>query len=424
VRQWQYIIRDLFTISIFCQDKAKIVEKAQFTRVNEHSKTIFNAVMAKKTTRAKVSIIVLLLTLSAHAYAHKPSDSFLSIEQQSDQIFIRWAIALRDLDVALGIDSNNDGKIQWRELRSHENTINSYALSRLALSANEENCSLSPLPLQVENKSDGAYASLNFIATCRNSGQALTIDYRLLFDIDPSHRGLISYTRSGQTIARVASPESSQIILAISKQNQFGVFSDYLKEGMWHIWIGFDHILFLLTLLLPAVLVYRQRQWQAVTHMRPAVIDTIKIITAFTIAHSITLSLAVFKIVTLPSQIVESVIALSVLLIALNNLRPLFSSSRWLLAFVFGLVHGFGFASVLADLGLPANALVVALFGFNVGVEFGQLAIVLLVLPMAMLIRDKKFYQMVIFKGGSITAALVATVWMFERVFDYQILTI
>ncbi len=167
---------------------------------------------------------------------------------------------------------------------------------------------------------------------------------------------------------------------------------------------------------------YRRPKWRSLDELQPAINDTLKVITAFTIAHSITLTLAVLNIVALPPRLVESIIALSVLVTAINNLHPVFPASRWQLAFGFGLVHGFGFASILIDLGLPHDALINSLLGFNLGVEVGQLAIVILVFPIIALLRHTAFYQTWIFSGGSTVAAIIATVWIYERIFDYEIL--
>jgi hypothetical protein len=125
----------------------------------------------------------------------------------------------------------------------------------------------------------------------------------------------------------------------------------------------------------------------------------------------------------LPSRLVESVIAASVLLAALNNLFPLVSGRRWLMAFGFGLIHGFGFASVLTDLGLPRDALVSSLFGFNVGVELGQLAIVAVFLPAAFALRATWFYTRVVFAGGSVAVAILAAIWLAERALDIKLLS-
>ena len=187
---------------------------------------------------------------------------------------------------------------------------------------------------------------------------------------------------------------------------------------MWHIWTGFDHILFLLSLLLPAVLVRHRDQWQPGPSFRASFIDVAKVVTAFTLAHSITLSLAALSIVVLPSRLVESGIALSVVLASLNNVFPVVANGRWIAAFGFGLLHGFGFAGALHDLGLPAGSLALSLAGFNLGVEAGQLAIVLLFLPLAFALRSTWAYRRMVFAGGSVAIAMVASVWLVERAFN------
>jgi hypothetical protein len=148
--------------------------------------------------------------------------------------------------------------------------------------------------------------------------------------------------------------------------------------------------------------------------------EVLKVVTAFTLAHSITLSLAALQIISLPSRLVESTIAASVVFAALNNLRGTIESKRWVMAFCFGLIHGFGFASVLADLGLPQGALVLALVGFNLGVEVGQLAIVAAFLPIAFLLRGTGFYRRGVLTFGSALIALIALWWFVQRAFDIQ----
>jgi hypothetical protein len=147
----------------------------------------------------------------------------------------------------------------------------------------------------------------------------------------------------------------------------------------------------------------------------------VRVVTAFTLAHSLTLTLASLGMLALPSRLVESAIAASVILAALNNLRPLYQRGRVLFAFGFGLLHGFGFASVLAELGLPQGALLLSLVGFNLGVELGQLAIVAVFLPLAWLLRKGLFYRRVVMLGGSAVIALVAAVWLLERALDLQL---
>ena len=155
----------------------------------------------------------------------------------------------------------------------------------------------------------------------------------------------------------------------------------------------------------------------------PVFWDVLKVVTAFTVAHSITLSLAALEVISLPSRLVEATIAASVVLAALNNIWPRVLERRWMVAFAFGLIHGFGFASVLADLGLPQNALLLALVGFNLGVEAGQLCIVGAFLPIAFFLRESTFYRRGIMAGGSALISLVALVWFIERAFNVKLLT-
>jgi hypothetical protein len=169
------------------------------------------------------------------------------------------------------------------------------------------------------------------------------------------------------------------------------------------------------------VFILSHNQWAPASRFRDTLWDVLKVATSFTVAHSITLSLAALSVITLPSRLVESTIALSVVLAALNNVWPLVHSRRWAVAFGFGLIHGFGFASVLADLGLPRDALLLALVGFNVGVELGQLAIISAFLPPAYVLRGTWAYRRVVFVGGSAAIALVAAIWLVERAFDVKL---
>lgn len=357
------------------------------------------------------------------ALAHKPSDSYLSLEVEGAQLRGRWDIALRDLEYAIGLDADGDGAITWGELRRRQADLAHYALAHLEIAANGSRCVLSPTAHQVDQHSDGAYAVLRFAAVCAAGEiQTVAVSYRLFFALDPTHRGLLSLGRGTNVRAAVLSPEHSKQEFSLATEGWFASVLSYAREGVWHIWIGIDHVLFLVSLLLPAVLLSSSGGWQAATRFTPVFWDVFKVVTAFTVAHSVTLSLAALAVIALPTRLVESAIALSVMLAALNNLWPVVRRGRWLVAFGFGLVHGFGFASVLADLGLPRHALLPALVGFNLGVEAGQLVIVLAFLPLAYALRRSWLYRRAVFAGGSAAIALVATLWMLERVFEIKLL--
>ncbi len=205
-------------------------------------------------------------------------------------------------------------------------------------------------------------------------------------------------------------------------RRQWQQFMDYWREGVWHIWMGIDHLVFLITLLLPVVLRREGLQWRPVATLRPALMNVLGIVTAFTFAHSVTLIISTMGWVTLPSRWVEAAIAATVVLVALNNLFPFVPVRRGAIALCLGLIHGFGFASVLGDLGLPGDALVLALVGFNIGVEAGQLAILAAFVPIAFALRSSWFYHHAVLMAGSVAIAVVASVWLLERSLEWPIL--
>jgi len=365
---------------------------------------------------------ILLWLYAASAVAHKPSDSYLTLERHDAAITGRWDIALRDLDSAIALDADEDGQITWGEVRSRRADIAAYALSRLELTSAGTACTLAVADLLTEHHSDGAYAVLMLAGSCPRAGPALGVEYRLLFDLDPTHRGLLQYIEDGHVHSIIFSADARA--RTVSAGTAWQQLAAYVHEGVWHIWLGFDHILFLLSLLLPAVLVRRANAWHAADRFGGAFWDVARIVTAFTLAHSITLSLAAMGIVSLPSRWVESAIALSVVLAAVNNIFPVVGHGRWIAAFAFGLIHGFGFASALADLGLPSGSLALSLFGFNVGVEIGQLAIVCAFLPLAFLLRASWAYRRVVLAGGSAAIATIAGAWLIERAFNLSLLPV
>jgi hypothetical protein len=372
---------------------------------------------------ARTLVAVLLALAASAAQAHKPSDSYLAIAVEGTEIKGQWDIALRDLDFAIGLDDNGDGDITWGEVKAHHAEIAAYSLARLRLRMAGAECPVRATEFLADDHSDGAYSVMRFGGSCKTEAGAIEIAYSLFADIDPQHKGLLRLEHGGGTRTGIFSPERATQTFELEKISALTQFVDYAREGVWHIWIGFDHILFLLSLLLPAVLAYGGGRWQAVERFAPAFWDVFKIVTSFTVAHSITLTLAALGVVSLPSRLVESAIATSVVLAALNNVFPVVHGRRWMVAFFFGLVHGFGFASVLRDLGLPQNALLIALVGFNLGVEAGQLAIVSGFLPAAYGLRATWLYRRLVFTGGSLAIAVVAGIWLVERAFNMKIIT-
>jgi hypothetical protein len=411
----------------------------------------------------------LLMAVCGLAQAHKPSDAYLTLQLQPAAAELRWDIALRDLDRELLLDADDDGALNWGEVRARWDDIEQLAQGALTLRRGDAACTLLPAAArpQLQRHSDGSYAVLRSQWRCPANG-AFSIDYRLFAASDPSHRAVTRvFDGEVQLAAVVLVPGAptrplAAPLLADRVPASGGIrLADFFTEGIHHIIAGTDHALFLLALLLPAVLVRssaataaasglarpgtpptaaaiasgrrgRQRGAAALTAGAPAVWipapawgpalrEVAGIVTAFTVAHSLTLALSSLDLLRVPSRWVESAIALSIVFAALNNLRPLVQRRLWLLAFAFGLVHGIGFSGVLADVGLSGRAIVPPLLAFNLGVEVGQLMIVGGWLLLAWPLRCHRGYVHFL-RWGSAAVATLALVWLAERALLLQIL--
>ena len=382
-------------------------------------------------------VAVVLLLAAALASAHKASDSYLQIAATPGQLEVRWDIALRDLDVALDIDSDADGKLTWGEVRAAWPRIESYALQRLAI----EGCPLATVGRGLERRNDGTYAVLHLRSTCTLAATP-QISYVLFADVDPTHRGIAKLQRAGQDVvlsvlepsaslasgAGVTSGTASASGLATATaqastpprapRSRF----EFLLEGVRHILTGYDHVLFLLCLLLPSVVRRTPSGWQPVERLAQAVWPVVGIVSAFTIAHSITLGLAALKLVSLTPAFIEPAIAATIVLAALDNVVSIFPVQRVVVTFFFGLIHGFGFAGVLAELNLPRADFAWALLQFNLGLEVGQLLIVAVATTALFSLRQRRGYAHVVVGGGSTVAIVIGVLWLIERIGNGSIL--
>jgi hypothetical protein len=349
------------------------------------------------------------------AQAHIASNGFLNLHVDRSQVTGALELAIRDGELAVGLDRDGDGKVTWGELRSSQQALQMYVQGHLHLAGAAGPCRMEFSPVQVNDRVDGSYLWLPFTADCGSAFKRLSVAYRVLEAEDPSHRGLLTLSANGATQTAVLGGTPEARLFELEHPSPWSAFIEYLHAGIWHIWSGIDHLLFLLSLLLPAVLVRRRDRWEAVPIAAPAFANIVKVVTAFTLAHSITLSLAAFDVIRLPGRLTESIIAASIIVAALNNVFPRVTEGRWRIAFAFGLLHGFGFASVLAEMGLPKGARLVSLIAFNLGVEAGQLAVVLAVMPVAYLLRSTAFYRRGVMPWGSSAIAALALVWFVQR---------
>lgn len=361
--------------------------------------------------RSLQTSFALLLLWSTSALAHVGGNAYLRIDGQAGAA---WSATLElplvDLDRVLTLDANNDQHITWGELKAKHPAIKQGILAGLHIKSGVTDCTLSIQAAMVDQREDLAYSVWPISSDCSVSN-TLHINYQLFNGIDANHRLHIIVNHPKGISHTVIKPADSPVTIDAGNATWLDTLIEFTWEGIWHIWIGLDHILFLFALLVVAV--YRDKQ--AVTDTRWAVINTLKIVTAFTIAHSITLILASFEIVSLPSRLVETGIALSIIVVAVYTLWTMSAEHRWGFAFAFGLLHGFGFAGVLGELSLPQADFAIALLAFNVGVELGQLALVAIFMPIAIMLRHTVFYRYVIVMGGLVCISILAAIWAWER---------
>lgn len=349
-----------------------------------------------------MTFTVLITLIGADARAHSFSDSFLSIDNASAVLRSEWHLSLQDLEVAVGLDMNRDGRVTWSEIRNRRDDVEAYALGRLGYGPEETPCRHLPQALLVDVRRDVPYAVLRFDSVCagRKASESFNVRYGAMFDIDPQHRGFITLAGS-DAAPLIVRPDAPTIELG-RVGTTLATALTYIREGIWHIWSGSDHLLFLLTLLLGVVCASRHRR---------AGKDTILIVTAFTVAHSITLVLGSLHVVIVSSFWIEFVIAASIAVAAVTNLMPRLESYRALLAFGFGLIHGFGFAGVLEELSLTGEAFATALVSFNVGVEIGQLAVVAVFLIISRVWQNLGMDPNRLKQVGSVAIAATGIAW-------------
>jgi hypothetical protein len=232
---------------------------------------------------------------------------------------------------------------------------------------------------------------------------------------DASQRVLMSAARGEEQFTGVLSA-ADPVWNEPAQASAWSSFVRFIGEGVWHVLVGYDHIAFVLLLLLPSVMRPVEGKWQGAEGLRQVARDLVTIITAFTVAHSITLALAVTGAVKLPTQPIEVAIAASIAVAGGLNLMPKLSRLRLPLAFGFGFVHGFGFANALSEIDAAGSSLVPLLAGFNIGVEIAQLGIVAVVLPMIYAMRTSRWYANGVLPLGSCALGMAGLVWMFQRV--------
>lgn len=370
-----------------------------------------------------------LLFFSKSAEAHEPDHSYIFLKIYENSIEGRFEVTAIDLNRELGTNLNTE--IVESEVMNILPRIQTYVSSKIIFGANGSNYKINftkTAILDLDEEADNI--ELHFtLEPVSSIPKNLDITYNAFLEQSPNHRGILIIEHNWKAgvinnhlrVAEIFTKGDNIKSIDLEDTSLWKGFVAMVKLGMWHIWIGLDHILFLVALILPSVVRRKQDgDWMAVDQFKPAFLYILGIVTSFTIAHSITLAIAAFGIVDLPSRYVESIIAFSIALAAFHNIRPIFKAKEWIIAFSFGLFHGFGFASVLGEKGLAGEFVSLSLVGFNVGVEIGQLLIVAGIFPVLYFIRRLKFYPKIL-TYGSILLILISIHWVIERLFEIDI---
>lgn len=347
---------------------------------------------------------------AAHAHTQSTSRLFLALgDTSADSLVIDLAIV--DLLQVVDLDRDGNGSLTWGEITHSQASLLELVTGGVGISAGDLSCRLiaADPALSLAQYEDLPHLRVSLGVDCATARAASAGDpvfrYGLLFDINPSHRALLHVTGASGGGAWILSPESTEIRLS-GEVRPTAVFVGFAAEGIRHILSGYDHLVFLLLLILPAA---------GRGSTRARILATATIVTAFTLAHSITLVAATMEVVRLPAKPVEIGIAVSIVIAAVVNLcRPAYPLG-WKIAFAFGLLHGFGFAGALAEMNLERGTLLVSLLSFNVGVEAGQLLIVAAAVPLLELLAVWSRYRSFVVPSASLACAVLGAIWTTAR---------
>ncbi|HRI51340.1 MAG TPA: HupE/UreJ family protein [Pseudomonadota bacterium] len=322
------------------------------------------------------------------AAAHQSSVVYSDIAVAGRQVELTLQVTSNDLYQALGLAKERPVTLQ--EARDGAARLGAYFMAQVTVENHGHPCPGEADEPDFLDKGGSFFFIQRLHYRCLRSLEEAEITYNLMFDIDPRHQGLAHVRAFGSESEHVFRSQSRTLRLG----HPLGVLDnvrDYLQLGIEHIFTGYDHLAFLFGLLIIAAAVGASPTGgpsapAAPGGMRRGLGYVVRIVTAFTIAHSVTLVASALGWVALPSRLVESFIAVSIGYVAVENILRPEPRHRFLLTFSFGLMHGFGFASVLKEVGLPKAGLLWSLLSFNLGVELGQLAVVVLGFPVLFLL--------------------------------------
>jgi len=361
--------------------------------------------------------IVALALLATRADAHQTSIKYVEVTVDGGAAAIRMTVAPGDVTEPLGLAPDARPSVAAACVPA----VAAYVARWLAVGP-DEGAACPARPPRVHPDADARFVVVEWDVACDAPLDRVALDFRAFFAVDARHEAIVTIHAPGATgeaqVVRVPTP------IVHARAGAAVGLGAWIAAGIEHIWDGRDHVSFVVALLLVVMLVRRDGEWTTRAPLA-TLRHTATIITAFTVAHSLSLIAASLGWVRLPGRVVESLIAFSILYTAIENLvRP---DVRWrfALTFGFGLVHGLGFASVLQVM-LPPDHVIPPLLGFNLGVEVGQLVIVMIALPLAWLGARElgaERYRRRVMPVLSIVIALLALKWLLERMLGVSLIS-
>ncbi len=381
---------------------------------------------AKRGAVVALASLFLLLALPNAASAHSGVESYVYLDVYDTTIEGRVEFPIVDLNEVLALDIPLDEEGALAAAEANRDLLHEYAASHLQVGDDSGDW---PIVFEgfsvIEIGAAGSYLVLDFEVDRVFSPvpRRFTATYDGIFHAKTERSALLligtdwgsgTFDNADSELLRYTPGRTTQAVDLGDTSFWKGV-SGVIDLGVEHIRIGTDHILFILALVLPSVLVFKRPDgWLAAPNFGSSLWRVLKIVSMFTVAHTITLTLGGLGIIVLPPALVVTTIALSIVLAALHNIRPIFVNKEWIIAFGFGLFHGFGFAGLLSELGLTQSRRFVSLLGFNLGIELGQAVVILLVFPSLYLLRRTRFFLGAMY-AGSLALAAIATGWALDR---------
>jgi hypothetical protein len=369
--------------------------------------------------------------LSLPALAHQTGNSYLVLTERNGRLQIELDFIVRDLGNLLQPPTPSDAPAPVpppaatptpEQLQAMQPAITQVIQESLGVQLNEETQPLEFVSQSVVLRNDGLYVRQRFTSpSIAPEIKFVVVRYSFFNQNDKLGRAFFKLQLGKEEISSVFDSSTQTQRFALGDTKRWSTIGLFTHEGAWHIWGGPDHLLFLLTLLLPGLMLLHRATGTPETDShgtKTAALFALKVITAFTLAHSITLLASVLDVISLPSRWIESAIALSIMISAALNLQTRIQWSQWKLAFIFGLIHGMGFANGLRELGLSQTYFIETVLAFNVGVELGQIAAVVAVgIPIILLAKQVRTKQLVM-TYGSWGVLLVSGIWLVQRLMD------